>query len=199
MSTATLFAVYISSVDRDRNAFVDEEDAIHSHSRMGYVLRVLLFLALFCCLFGCLGLTAFHLYLLCTNQTTTELMRPDIVDRYLLDEMERKREFDRKHCADLRESKQLLLVLGFLRKIKAEMDGVYIPHNIMIRCFLSVHGEEPRLPPNARSARYQYQYYGDTISSYKRYFDRGCGHNLKMVLSGKVQREWVTPIGCKLR
>mmetsp|Transcript_17796 Transcript_17796/g.28430 ORF Transcript_17796/g.28430 Transcript_17796/m.28430 type:complete len:541 (+) Transcript_17796:23-1645(+) len=74
-------------------------------SPLGWFLRIIFFVALFFAVFVTVGLCGYHVYLGVTNQTTYEMIKPQIVESYLKDELNRKRRFIRKQ--QKRKLKQL--------------------------------------------------------------------------------------------
>lgn len=83
IATEALFTIGVGDVHQDRNAATDHDDEVYEHTLIGWIIRVALFVALFVLMFSMMGLTGFHLYLLVTNQTTLEVVRPDHIHRFV--------------------------------------------------------------------------------------------------------------------
>merc|ERR1712087_820245 len=92
-------------------------DPEYKHTFLSWMIRIALFVGLFVLMFSIMGLTGFHLYLLVTNQSTLEVVRPDHIHRYLNAEMKRKEEYCYSQgIAFVGDQSVNLLVHGFLRE-----------------------------------------------------------------------------------
>ena len=75
-------------------------------STIGWLFRIVFFIAMFFALFVVVGLTGFHLYLAGTNQTTYEMIKPDVIEKYFHDERKRARKLRKAKMRLERERRQ---------------------------------------------------------------------------------------------
>eukprot|EP01083_Nonionella_stella_P090732 253512_1 len=101
MSINVLFVISVDHTHSD--SIEDAHDLKYRHTAMGWIFRIVFFVIMFMFLFSIIGLTGFHFYLLFTNQTTMELMRPDSIDKYLHDECKRRDKYIEKHKKHLED------------------------------------------------------------------------------------------------
>merc|ERR1719361_1272968 len=204
IATNALFTVTLFDVHTDRKAAFDHNDEFYRHTKAGWVLRSLLFVVLFIFMFSLIGLCGFHLYLVATNQTTMELFRPDYVDRYLYDEMQRKIKYQKKQginamhdIHEMKKRRQKMLVSGYLRRVYSRSAKWHrdarIPHKgIRDICLLYLQKKIEK-----SDGVYQYKYFGDNIKSYRRYFDHGVLENVWQFWMEDIKPEFRTPLKCK--
>ena len=169
ISINTLFDVKLEDMNHEK--------IYYQHTVFGWIFRILFFVTVFILFFEIVGLFGFHCYLLSSGQTTMEYMRPDFVDKYLFEEMKRKKAYLRQHGKGNHEDKKNQNQNQNKNKNKnrnRNRNGVRNP------------------------MRYNYQYWG-AVNSFHVYFDRGFLGNLRTVFKGELRPEWTTPIQCKYR
>merc|ERR1711933_219556 len=66
---------------------------------MGFVLRLLFCVSMFFAMFIVVGLCGFHCYLSATNQTTYEMVKPHILEKWIKEESKRKKRYHPKKHA----------------------------------------------------------------------------------------------------
>ena len=171
----TLFDVKIEDINNKK--------IYYQHTVFGWITRIVFFIIVFILFFEILGLFGFHLYLLITGQTTMEYMRPDFIDKYLFEELKRKRKYLKKH-GNKQEKQYIKRLIQNERDQQLNNDNNNNNGNNGVR--------------NGRNDRYEYRYYGD-VNSVKHYFYNGIWGNLMTVFIRKLNAEWVTPIKCTYR
>jgi len=72
--------------------------ADNNNFTLGVVLRLMFFMAMFFSLLIVVGLCGFHLYLSSTNQTTYEMVKPHILEKWVKEENKRKKKYFKKHA-----------------------------------------------------------------------------------------------------
>lgn len=78
-------------------SYDDEYDSSANDDRTitGWIFRILFFICMFFALFVVLGLTGFHCYLACTNQTTYEMIKPQVNVKWIMEDEERQSQYQR--------------------------------------------------------------------------------------------------------
>jgi len=89
ISLNTLFQMNLNEIDQHHN----EHSTPIQRGAFGWFFRIVFFAALFFAVFVCVGLCGYHIYLGCTNQTTYEMIKPQMVESYIKDEIKRKKKF----------------------------------------------------------------------------------------------------------
>eukprot|EP01084_Bolivina_argentea_P265645 450377_1 len=89
IASKTLFSAQIENIN--------DAKLYYKHTVYWWIFHIIFFIVLFFLSFEIIGLTAFHVYLIFTGQTTLEFMRPDYIDKYLYEEAKRKRLFQQQH------------------------------------------------------------------------------------------------------
>merc|ERR1719410_124072 len=69
----------------------EEEGQMELELDLGLVFRLLFFIAMFFALFIVIGLCGFHCYLSSSNQTTYEMVKPHILEKWVKEESKRKK------------------------------------------------------------------------------------------------------------
>ena len=76
MSLNTLFKMDILFSYQTNGEYEDQSSA--NRTVAGWIFRILFFVCMFFALFVVVGLSGFHCYLACTNQTTYEMIKPHV-------------------------------------------------------------------------------------------------------------------------
>merc|ERR1719464_2200512 len=95
MSLNTLFKMdLLYSYRNSGEAFADQATA--DRSITGWIFRILFFICMFFALFVVVGLSGFHCYLASTNQTTYEMIKPAMAEKWREEERERRLKYKRE-------------------------------------------------------------------------------------------------------
>ena len=97
--------IYRNYNNGERVQQMDNSADIEERGPFGWMFRIILFIALFFAVFVTVGLAGYHIYLGCTNQTTYEMIKPQIIESYIKDEIKRKKKYLRRK--EKRKIKQL--------------------------------------------------------------------------------------------
>merc|ERR1712228_685928 len=77
------------------SSFTDESP--EDRTVAGWIFRILFFICMFFALFVVVGLSGFHCYLASTNQTTYEMIKPQVAENWRDEEEKRKRQWMRQN------------------------------------------------------------------------------------------------------
>jgi len=171
MSLNTLFKMdLLYSYRSDSTAFVDQSTA--DRSITGWIFRILFFICMFFALFVVVGLSGFHCYLASTNQTTYEMIKPAVAEKWREEERERWH----RYLKGKRENDDLVAdELDELAEMEREARKVGTPG------------------PNGR-ARRRGRKWREPVT-----FDIGFVSNVVMFWTGSLNEEWQIPYPCRLK
>eukprot|EP01084_Bolivina_argentea_P267689 454479_1 len=147
----------------------DSNDKIHLN--LGLVFRLLFFISMFFAMFIVIGLCGFHCYLSSTNQTTYEMVKPHILEKWVKEENKRKKKYNSKLRKNVDNQYQYEAV-----NID-DIDNDYIDDEIGIE-----------------ETYYRSEKDNNMIS-----FDEGYLKNIYAFWTATLKKDWIIPLSCVLK
>lgn len=105
-SVVVLWALQLSATDIWLH-FEQYHDLQDLEMEVGVILKFLFFCILCAAMIVVVGLCGFHCYLSSTNQTTFEMVRPQVLEKWVKEERKRKKKYIRCHPVDDDENEQI--------------------------------------------------------------------------------------------
>jgi len=198
MSLNTLFKMDLLYSYRN-SAFTDQ--SIEERTITGWIFRILFFICMFFALFVVVGLSGFHCYLASTNQTTYEMIKPTVAEKWREEEQKRKQKWivERQKRgrngangmmngdANGQRQRQQGRRVDIDDDSDEELGGV---DDDQMNGGGGRRGRNKKTTPGAPNRRR----FKEPVS-----FDEGFMKNLYMFWSGTVKEEWQLPYPCVLK
>ena len=98
LSLMDLYNKYHHIISKHNNDTTDGDEGEEKiELNLGLVFRLLFFICMFFAMFIVIGLCGFHCYLSSTNQTTYEMVKPHILEKWVKEENRRRKKYYKNH------------------------------------------------------------------------------------------------------